>query len=77
MSASGGPDRLVPIGLVVTAVGLLCTAVALVPLVASIELPSIFWGLSMLTGVGLMLILLGLLRGGLRRSRSQRRVTTG
>lgn len=77
MTASGGRDRLVPAGLVVTAVGLLCTAVALVPLISSVELPGVFWGLSMLTGVGLALILVGLFRGGLRRSRSQRRVTAG
>ena len=58
--ASAG-DRLLRIGAVVTVVGLVCTVIAMLPLVIpSLELPSAFWFLSMITGVGLALVILGL-----------------
>ncbi len=64
-------DRLIRAGLVVTAVGMLLTLVAMIPLVTDVELPSVFWWLSMLVGVGLAMVLIGLARNGRRRSRSQ------
>ncbi|MFY9330101.1 MAG: hypothetical protein WAO41_00290 [Candidatus Nanopelagicales bacterium] len=63
-------DRLLRVGGVVTLVGIAFTLVAMLPLVVtSIELPSAFWFLSMLTGVGLALILLGLFQASRARRR--------
>lgn len=64
-------DRLIRAGLVVTALGMLLTLVAMLPLVTDVELPSAFWWLSMLVGVGMAMVLVGLARNGRRRSRSQ------
>jgi hypothetical protein len=64
-------DRLIRAGLVVTAVGMLLTLVAMLPLVTDVELPSALWWLSMLVGVGMGMVLVGLARNGRRRSRSQ------
>ena len=62
MSQKSAPgDRLLRVGAVVMVVGIACTLVALLPLVApSWELPPLWWFLSMLTGVGLALVILGL-----------------
>jgi hypothetical protein len=64
--------RLIRIGVVLTLVGMAFTAVAILPLFTDLELPSAFWALSMITGVGFGLVLLGLLRNGRQRSRLQR-----
>ncbi len=64
-------DRLIRAGLVVSALGMLLTLVALLPLVSEVELPSLFWWLAMLWGLGLGLVLIGLLRGGRGRARRQ------
>ena len=49
------------IGAVVTVVGLVCTIIAMLPLVVpGLELPSAWWFLSMITGVGLALVIAGL-----------------
>ena len=69
-SASPG-DRLIRAGLVFTAAGMVLTLIAMLPLVTDVELPSAFWWLSMLVGVGLGMVLVGLARNGRRRSRSQ------
>jgi hypothetical protein len=54
-------DRLLRIGAVVTVVGLICTVIAMLPLVIpDLELPSAWWFLSMITGVGLALVIIGL-----------------
>jgi cytochrome b subunit of formate dehydrogenase len=54
-------DRMLRIGAVVTVIGLLCTGVAMLPLlVPDLELSSIWWFLSMITGVGLALVIAGL-----------------
>jgi VIT1/CCC1 family predicted Fe2+/Mn2+ transporter len=54
-------DRLLRIGAVVTVIGLVCTVIAMLPLVVpDLELPSVWWFLSMITGVGLALVILGL-----------------
>lgn len=65
-------DRLIRAGVVVTALGMALAVVAILPLVTELSLPSTFWWLAMLTGVGLAMILAGLARNGRRRSRSQR-----
>jgi peptidoglycan/LPS O-acetylase OafA/YrhL len=70
---SAGPgDGLIRAGVVVTALGMLLTLVAMLPLVTDLELPSAFWWLAMLVGVGLFMILVGLARNGRRRSRAQK-----
>jgi hypothetical protein len=57
------------IGVAVTVVGLLCTVIAITPfLIPGVSLPSAWWFLSMLVGVGLALVIAGLLRS----SRSRR-----
>jgi hypothetical protein len=70
-------DRLIRAGLVVTTVGMVLTLIAMIPLVTDVELPSAFWWLSMLVGVGLALVLIGLARNGRRRSRSQTTARAG
>jgi peptidoglycan/LPS O-acetylase OafA/YrhL len=64
-------DRLIRAGLVVTAVGMLLALIAMLPLVSDVELPGTFWWLSMLVGVGMAMILVGLARNGRRRARAQ------
>ncbi len=62
------------VGIAVTAVGLICTLVAIAPLVIpSLEMSGLWWFLSMLTGVGIALVLVGLVRSA--RSRRGTRVT--
>lgn len=54
-------DLVLRVGVVVTIIGFLATIIAILPLVIdSVELPGIWWFLSMITGVGLLLIILGL-----------------
>jgi len=61
-------DRLMRIGAVLLIVGMLFTLVAILPLFTDLELPSIWWGLSMIAGIGLALILIGLRRSAKTRS---------
>ncbi len=52
----------------VTVIGLLLSAVALLPLVfPDLELPGAWWFLSMITGVGLALVIFGLIRASRAR----------
>jgi hypothetical protein len=54
-------DRLLRIGALVTVIGLVCTVIAMLPLVVpDLELPPVWWFLSMITGVGLALVIVGL-----------------
>jgi uncharacterized membrane protein SirB2 len=54
-------DRVLRVGAWVTAAGLLFTLIAVIPLlVPSLSLPSAMWFLSMLTGVGLVIVFVGL-----------------
>lgn len=64
-------DRVLRIGGVITAAGLVFTLIACLPLVfPSLELPSAMWFLAMLTGVGLIVVCIGLVLGAReRRSR--------
>lgn len=67
-------DRLLRVGIGVTILGLACSLVAILPLLfPAIELPGAWWFLSMLTGLGLALVILGLIRSA--RSRRGTRVT--
>jgi hypothetical protein len=56
------------LGSILLVIGMLFTAVAILPLFTDLELPSIWWGLSMIAGVGLGLILIGLRRSSKTRS---------
>jgi len=54
----------------VTVIGILCTLIALTPLVLpSVTLPSAWWFLSMLTGVGLAMVIAGLVVSARTRRR--------
>jgi hypothetical protein len=54
-------DRLLRAGAIVTVIGLLCTLIAMLPLVVpGMTLPSAWWFLSMITGVGLAMVITGL-----------------
>ncbi len=64
-------DRLMRIGAWITAGGMVLTVLAIVPLVVpSVRLPSAFWWLAMVTGVGLALVLAGLWQAARARSRT-------
>lgn len=71
MAPSSAPgDRLLRAGAVVTVIGILCTLIALTPLVLpSVTLPSAWWFLSMLTGVGLAMVIAGLVVSARTRRR--------
>jgi hypothetical protein len=54
-------DRLMRIGVGVTVAGLLATVIAMAPLIfPDLTLPGVWWFLSMITGVGLALVIAGL-----------------
>ena len=54
-------DRVLRIGGAVTVLGLICTVIAMLPLlIPSLTLPSAMWFLAMLTGVGLIIVFIGL-----------------
>jgi hypothetical protein len=56
------------IGGVITAIGLAFTVIAILPLlVPSLELPGAMWFLAMLTGVGLIVVFVGLAMGARTR----------
>jgi hypothetical protein len=60
-SGSVPGDRLLRAGAVVTVIGLVCTLIAMLPLVVpGMTLPSAWWFLSMITGVGLAMVIVGL-----------------
>lgn len=68
MTSPAPGDRLMRVGAIVTGVGIVCTVIAILPLVIpSLDLPSTWWFLSMLIGVGLALVIVGLLRSSRAR----------
>lgn len=71
MARSDSPgDRTLRIGAAVTLVGLVFVLIALLPLVSpGITLPGVFWFLAMLTGVGLIIVIVGLVQGARQRRR--------
>ena len=63
-------DNLMKTGAVIMAMGMMCTLVAIIPLFASsVTLTSYWWGLSMLTGVGLAMVIIGLRRSSRVRTK--------
>lgn len=71
-------DLLLRTGAVVTVVGLACTAIALIPLVVpAVQLPPVWWFLSMVTGVGLAMVIVGLAVSAISRSRRGRSAAGG
>jgi len=61
-------DRVLRAGAWITAAGLVFTLIALLPLVLpSLELPGAMWFLAMLTGVGLVVVFVGLVMGSRQR----------
>jgi hypothetical protein len=66
-------ERLMIGGAIVTVVGMVLTLVAIVPLADSkLNLPSVFWGLAMVTGIGLALLMYGFWRSARGRSKAIR-----
>lgn len=64
-------DRVLRAGAWITVAGLVFSLIALLPLVVpSLELPGAMWFLSMLTGVGLIVVFVGLAMGSRERRRS-------
>lgn len=61
----------VKIGAYMTIAGMIFTAIAILPLISDIDLPSTWWFLSMITGLGLGLILIGLIITARSRRRSR------
>ena len=71
-SDTSSADRILRIGAWITALGLVFTVIACLPLlIPSVTMPSALWGLSMLTGVGLVVVFVGLVAGA-RQRRSRR-----
>ena len=65
-------DLVLRVGGWITAAGLTFTLIAILPLVLpSLELPGALWFLSMLTGVGLIVVCIGLVMGARSRGRSR------
>lgn len=62
--APSSADRVLRIGGVITAVGIVFTLIAILPLIIpSLDLPGAMWFLAMLTGVGLIVVFVGLAMG--------------
>lgn len=59
-------------GAVLTIIGIGATLIAMLPLVTDIELPSIWWFFSMITGVGLAIVIAGLIVSARSRRNSGR-----
>lgn len=65
-------DRVIRVGAAILVLGIVFSLIALLPLVSDIELPSTWWFLSMVTGIGLATVLVGLTMSA--RSRRSRRM---
>jgi len=68
-------DRLIRAGGAIVVLGMGLTLVAISPLIFGGNLPSAWWTLSMITGVGLVVLLIGLRTAGSTRSRLVREAT--
>jgi len=63
-------ERLMVVGGVITGLGMVLTLIAMLPLLHSAtQLPSYFWGLAMVTGIGLAVLLVGFWRAARGRSK--------
>ena len=69
-------DRLLRIGGILTVVGMILSLVAMSPAVFGEVLAPIWWALSMTTGLGLSILLLGVRRASAARSRAVRELKT-
>ena len=72
LPAAARADVVIRIGAILTVIGIILTLIAMLPLVTDIELPSAWWFLSMITGIGLAVIIVGLILSA--RSRSSQSV---
>jgi hypothetical protein len=63
-------QRVIKAGAILTIIGIIASLIAILPLVSDIELSGTWWFLSMITGVGLATVLVGLTMSA--RSRSTR-----
>lgn len=61
-------NRLMMAGAIVLASGMVLTLIAILPLFIDLQLPWYWWALSMLSGVGLLMILIGLRKSSKTRS---------
>lgn len=62
-------DRILRIGLIVTALGLLAVVIAVLPLlIPTLEPSGVWWFLAMITGVGLAIVIAGLVISARERS---------
>ena len=68
--SSAASDLLFRLGGSLMVIGMVLSLIALTPLVADFQLSSVWWGLSMITGVGLVLVLVGLRRNSSARTRA-------
>ncbi len=62
-------DRVIRAGAAITVLGIIFSLIALLPLITDIELPSTWWFLSMVTGIGLATVLVGLTMSARSRRR--------
>lgn len=64
---------MIRVGVAVFVVGVICTLIAMSPLITGTGLPGVMWFLAMLMGVGFVLISLGLVRNARARGAAVRR----
>jgi UDP-N-acetylmuramyl pentapeptide phosphotransferase/UDP-N-acetylglucosamine-1-phosphate transferase len=69
-SPSNTPDRILRIGGLLTVLGMVLSLIALSPSFTNTPLPSLWWFLSMITGAGLITVLVGIRRSSKARSRA-------
>ena len=69
-TARHGGERLMIVGGIVTAVGMVLTLIAMIPLFNSHDqMPSYFWALAMVTGIGLAVLVYGFWRAARARGK--------
>jgi Ni/Fe-hydrogenase subunit HybB-like protein len=74
--ASGtAADRLLRLGGIVTVIGMILSLIAMSPAVFGEVLAPIWWALSMTTGLGLTILLVGVRRASAARSRAVQELT--
>ena len=61
LAATARADLVIRIGAILTVIGIVFTLIAMLPLVTDLELPSAWWFLSMITGIGLAVVIVGLI----------------
>lgn len=66
-------DRVIRIGAILTVAGIVFTLIAMLPLITDLELPSAWWFLSMITGIGLAVVIIGLILSARSRRTQSRR----